>query len=56
MSKRQQLASQNREDLLEAAIHIFRKHGIRSPLQLVIDEAGLGRATFYRNFLCTRQK
>ena len=55
MSKRQQLASQNREDLLEAAIHIFRKHGIRSPLQLVIDEAGLGRATFYRNFKDRRE-
>lgn len=50
MLKRQQQAAQNRKDLLEAALTIFRKHGIRAPLQLVIDEASVGRATFYRNF------
>ena len=49
MSKRQLQAAQNREDLLEAALNIFRKQGIRAPLQLIIDEAGVGRATFYRN-------
>lgn len=50
MLKRQQRAAQNREDLLNAAIIIFRQQGIQAPLQLVIDEAGVGRATFYRNF------
>ena len=47
---RQQKAVQNRIDLLNAALLIFRHHGIRAPLQMVIDEAGVGRATFYRNF------
>lgn len=50
MLKRQQQAAQNREDLLAAALKIFREQGIRAPLQLIIDEAGVGRATFYRNF------
>ncbi|ENV18887.1 TetR/AcrR family transcriptional regulator [Acinetobacter guillouiae] len=50
MRIRQKQAAQNREDLLNAALKIFRKQGIRAPLQLVIDEAGVGRATFYRNF------
>lgn len=50
MQKRQQIAAQNRQDLLGAALKVFRKQGIRAPLQLVIDEAGVGRATFYRNF------
>ena len=50
MSTRQQLAAQNREDLLNAAIHIFRLHGINAPLQLIMDQANVGRATFYRNF------
>ena len=55
MLKRQQKAAQNREDLLNAALTIFRQHGIRAPLQLVIDEAGVGRATFYRNFQDRRE-
>ncbi len=50
MNKRQMIAIQNRELLLNAAIHIFRQHGINAPLQLIIDQAQLGRATFYRNF------
>ncbi len=55
MRKRQQLAAQNREDLLSAALKIFRQQGIRAPLQLVISEAGVGRATFYRNFKDRRE-
>lgn len=50
MNKRQTIAVQNRELLLDAAIHVFRQHGINAPLQLIIDQAQLGRATFYRNF------
>lgn len=50
MQKRHKQAAQNREDLLEAAVTIFRKNGIRAPLQMIIDEAQVGRATFYRNF------
>ncbi len=55
MSIRQERAAQNREELLEAAILIFRKHGINAPLQLIIDEAQVGRATFYRNFSDRRE-
>ena len=55
MRKRQQLAAQNREDLLAAALKVFRQQGIRAPLQLVINEAGVGRATFYRNFQDRRE-
>ncbi|CAB1222551.1 DNA-binding transcriptional repressor AcrR [Acinetobacter bouvetii] len=50
MSTRQEIAAQNRQAFLDAAIHVFRLHGINAPLQLVIDQAQLGRATFYRNF------
>lgn len=50
MSIRQERAVQNKEELLAAAITIFRTHGINAPLQLIIDEAQVGRATFYRNF------
>jgi AcrR family transcriptional regulator len=55
MNTRQQLASQNREELLAAAIEVFRVHGINAPLQLIIDEAQVGRATFYRNFSDRRE-
>lgn len=50
MNQRQQQAQQNREILLEAAMLVFRQHGITAPLQLIINQAQLGRATFYRNF------
>ncbi len=50
MNTRQQLALQNREELLAAAIQVFCSHGINAPLQLIIDQAQVGRATFYRNF------
>ncbi len=55
MNTRQQLASQNREILLVAAIQVFRAHGINAPLQLIIDQAQVGRATFYRNFADRRE-
>ncbi|MBC9229994.1 TetR/AcrR family transcriptional regulator [bacterium SPL81] len=50
MFKRQQLAAHNRDELLNAAEEIFRKQGVHVPLQAIIDHAGVGRATFYRNF------
>lgn len=55
MSIRQERAAQNREELLSAALQIFRKPGINAPLQLIIDEAQVGRATFYRNFADRRE-
>ncbi len=39
----------------QAAIRIFRMHGINAPLQLIIDDAQVGRATFYRNFADRRE-
>ncbi|OEC91627.1 TetR/AcrR family transcriptional regulator [Acinetobacter sp. YK3] len=50
MVKRQQLAAHNRDELLNAAEEVFRKQGVHVPLQAIIDHAGVGRATFYRNF------
>lgn len=50
MPSRQQLAAHNRDELLNAAEEVFRKQGIHVPLQVIIDHAGVGRATFYRNF------
>lgn len=50
MPSRQQLAAQNRDELLSAAEEIIRTHGVYVPLQVIIDYAGVGRATFYRNF------
>lgn len=55
MNTRQQLAMQNREELLSAAIQVFREHGINAPLQLIIEQAQVGRATFYRNFADRRE-
>lgn len=55
MSTRQKVAQQNREELLQAASNIIRIHGINAPLQLIIDQAQVGRATFYRNFTDRRE-
>ena len=51
MNKRQSVAEANREELMQAALEIFQVHGINAPLQLIIDQAQVGRATFYRNFV-----
>ncbi|MEB3754837.1 TetR/AcrR family transcriptional regulator [Acinetobacter sp. MD2(2019)] len=50
MNKHLARATQNREELLQAAAEMIKTHGIHVPLQLIIDHAGVGRATFYRNF------
>lgn len=39
-----------RAQLLDAAAHVFSEHGITAPLDLVVAQAGLGRATLYRHF------
>jgi AcrR family transcriptional regulator len=39
-----------RRQILDAADEVFSEHGIHAPLELVIERAGLGRATLYRNF------
>ncbi len=43
-------AAQNRADILFAADRVFVEHGVTAPLDLVCKEAGVGRATLYRNF------
>ena len=50
MTNHQKIAAHNRDELLNAAEECFRIHGINVPLQVVIDHANVGRATFYRNF------
>ncbi len=50
MSKHIKRAAKNREDLIEAAVEMFKTHGMMVPLQVIIDHANVGRATFYRNF------
>ncbi len=43
-------ARDNRQQLLEAAAAVFLEHGIAVRLDVVIERAQVGRATFYRNF------
>lgn len=47
---RRQDAAARREQLLDAANAVFSEQGVTAPLELVIERAGLGRATLYRNF------
>lgn len=43
-------AAARRERLLDSADIVFSQHGITAPLDLIVQHAGLGRATLYRNF------
>lgn len=43
-------AAARRDLILEAANAVFAEHGVNAPLELVIEQAGVGRATLYRNF------
>ncbi len=43
-------AAARRALLLDAADAVFREHGITAPLELIVERAGVGRATLYRNF------
>lgn len=43
-------AAARRALLLDAADAVFGEHGINAPLELVVERAGVGRATLYRNF------
>ncbi len=43
-------AAARRAQLLDAADAVFGEHGINAPLDLVVERAGVGRATLYRNF------
>lgn len=50
MTMRRTDAVQNRERLLDAAEAVFRDHGMAASLELIHRQAGLGRATQFRNF------
>ena len=39
-----------RRQILDAADDVFTEHGVHAPLELVVERAGLGRATLYRHF------
>ena len=39
-----------RAQLLDAADAVFTTHGVNAPLELVVEHAGVGRATLYRQF------
>jgi AcrR family transcriptional regulator len=44
-------AVKHRELLLDAAEAVFAESGVHVPLELVIERAGVSRATLYRNFV-----
>lgn len=50
MTKLRRDAEENRSVILEAADLVFASHGITVPLDLVCQQAGVGRATLYRHF------
>ena len=43
-------AATRRAQLLDAADAIFATHGVQAPLELIVERAGVGRATLYRQF------
>src|SRR6266508_2235131 len=49
MARRQ--APGTRQRILAVASHLFAEHGVRSVgLQQIVDESGLGKSLFYREF------
>ena len=42
-------AATRRAQLLDAADTVFTQHGVNAPLELVVEQAGVGRATLYRH-------
>lgn len=43
-------AATRRAQLLDAADAVFTQYGVNAPLELVVEQAGVGRATLYRQF------
>ena len=43
-------AAERREALLTAAAEAFARDGLDTPLHVIAEQAGVGRATLYRNF------
>ena len=50
ISSRRPNAATRRIQLLDAADAVFSTHGVHAPLELVVERAGVGRATLYRQF------
>jgi AcrR family transcriptional regulator len=50
MMKQRSDAALRRDLLLNSADAVFSEHGVTAPLDLVVERAGVGRATLYRNF------
>ncbi len=50
MRKARSDAAAHRDILLAAADAVFSEQGVTAPLDRVVERAGLGRATLYRNF------
>lgn len=50
MSNERTDARRHRLALLQAASEVFLEQGITAPLDLVVERAGVGRATLYRHF------
>lgn len=50
MSTKRPDAATRRAQLLDAADAVFAAHGVTAPLELVVAQAGVGRATLYRQF------
>lgn len=47
---KRQDATTRRAQLLDATDEVFTAHGVSAPLKLVVEHAGVGRATLYRQF------
>lgn len=43
-------AATRRAQLLDVADMVFAEHGVQAPLELIVERAGVGRATLYRQF------
>lgn len=43
-------AATRRSQLLDAADAVFSAHSVHAPLELIVEKAGVGRATLYRQF------
>jgi AcrR family transcriptional regulator len=50
MTSRRPSADVRRAQLLDVADAVFAEHGVTAPLDLVVERAGVGRATLYRQF------
>lgn len=55
MTKRRADFAHNREAIMEAAHEVFAEKGVNAPLDAIAQQAGVGRATFFRHFSDRRE-